>query len=388
MLVAHFPAPNSYTGEDVIELQCHGSPVIVSQIIKTLGRIGIRSAEPGEFTRRAVINGKMDLAQAEGVNQLIHARSERASFAFFKQMEGGLSQLYENIRQSLITAIAVLETYIDFEEDADEESPLLERAINELETAQTRVEELLSSRRMGQLLREGLRVMLVGRPNVGKSSLFNAIAQQDKAIVTDIAGTTRDCLENIIEFQGIQVDFIDSAGIRESSDPIERIGIEKARRALDSVDAILFVADASTGWTDEDDAVLRSLPARNIHLIWNKADLQQANPIQIREFVTVSQTSCLTGEGIDAMLERTLTPCIANSSDDVSLAVTTVRQENLLNRIQTHLGHAVTQLKETQLPELAGEELREALIASQELLGQTDSEEIYDNIFNSFCLGK
>ncbi len=399
-LLTLFRAPHSYTGEDSIEIACHGGRAVTSRVLQAVLQAGARLAEPGEFTLRAFLNGRIDLAQAEAVADLIRAKTESARRLARIQLEGSLSHAVAAIKDELVGILAAIEATIDFSDEVGELDypPLLKR----ISLAKSRISSLLQTAEKGRILREGLRVAIVGRPNVGKSSLLNALLRTDRAIVTPIAGTTRDIVEESANIAGVAVVLVDTAGIRETEDVVERIGVERAHTAAETADVILFVVDVEIGWTDEEETLLSRLHSAEVgHLlcVLNKCDKVSENGVQaiVRQlsqskgsllsgFVPLSATS---GQGLDT-LETALLTLIGGTPDSTNetATVANVRHYEALQAAQS----SVTEAERTALLLLPGDfiaiDVRGALDALGRITGETVTEEIIHRIFHDFCVGK
>lgn len=379
-LLAVFHAPRSFTGENLVEFQGHGGPVTLARVLAAFLAAGAQSARPGEFSERAFLNGKLDLAQAEAIADLISARSVTAQRAAQRQLAGGLSQEVAVIGRDLQEALARLEATIDFPEEVGElvpetvEAPLLR--------AQTRLRTLLAGAGYGRRLSEGLTVALTGPPNVGKSSLLNALAGVERAIVTEIAGTTRDILTEDLVLAGVPVRVLDTAGLRETSDPIERIGVERAREAVASADVVIIVVDATTG-------ELPLLPEGSpVVVAVNKTDLA---PPHLERFLPhrAVAVSARTGAGLDTLAQAVVTVStgVVPTDSDTPL-VTRARHEAALRHTLHQLDAAQATLAALLPAELIAVDVHGALAALGELTGTTTREEIIQGIFARFCIGK
>jgi tRNA modification GTPase len=381
-----FRAPASYTGEDIIEFQGHGGVLVTQRVLEAFLRAGARPAEPGEFTQRAFLNGKMDLTQAEAVMDLIHAQSTLALRAANEQLAGVIGKEAEALRTPLIDILAHIEAYIDFPEEdiAPDTGAALQSRLSDL-LARTR--RLLDTAEQGRILRHGARTVIVGQPNVGKSSLLNALLGFERAIVSPTAGTTRDTIEEIIQVHGIPLRLVDTAGLREGGDAVERIGIQRTQAELERADLILEVVDASQPATA---ATRIPVPAsaQNRHLlVLNKADLglhpdwhASTNAIPL---------SCATASGIPELRDaiRRIVFGAGSLSSDHPVAIN-ARHKNAFERVQNHLSATQAALRSGAAPEFVALDLREALQALGDVIGQTDIEQILDIIFSSFCIGK
>jgi tRNA modification GTPase len=385
-----FRAPKSYTGEDTVEIQGHGGAVVLRRILRRALEAGARMAEPGEFTKRAFLNGKMDLVQAEAVADLIHARSDRAAKAALEQLEGGLSGQFNTLYTQLVDIAADLETTLDFVEDElpDEVFPALGKKLDE--SFQT-LETLLSTWDEGRLLREGARVVIMGRPNAGKSTLFNALLGHNRAIVTDIAGTTRDVIEEGIVLDGIPLRILDTAGLREAECEIEREGIRRAREHADSADIAVYLIDSSVPLSAEDEEHLEKLDSAQTVVILNKADRKVSGfEFQVSGFIPV-ETSLMDGTGLDDV-KRAIASMLEGGVDfhAPAHAVISERHRSLLDRTRIELEHARAQLTglEDEGIALAAEHLRSGLEYLGQVTGRVYHNELLDNVFSRFCIGK
>ena len=385
-LVLYFPAPHSYTGEDVIELQAHGGPMVLQLLLKRCLELGARIAEPGEFTKRAFLNDKLDLAQAESVADLIDASTAEAARCALRSLQGEFSQRIEAMVQALIELRMLVEATLDFPE---EDVEFLEQAgaHAKLEHVRERLTQTLAASRQGRLLREGLHVVLAGQPNVGKSSLMNCLAGADLAIVTDVPGTTRDAIRETINVRGIPLHMIDTAGLRKPRDPVEKIGISKTWDAIAIADLVLWVSDATRPETGvADHALAARLPAGVPQLrILNKIDLLGAPPRQqaLAEGVEVA-VSAKTGVGIDflrtAMLEAV---GWGGSGEGLYMA-----RERHLQALQTAARHLELAASRSNALELFAEELKLAQHALASITGEFSAEDLLGKIFSHFCIGK
>ncbi len=410
-LLTTFRAPRSYTGEDTVELACHGGRVTTARVLRLTLDAGARLAEPGEFTLRAFLNGRLDLAQAEAVADMVRARTEAARRVARQQLAGALSRAVAALKDELVGILAAIEVTIDFSDEVGElEYPPLEAR---LQAVRAGLERLLATAEQGRILREGLRVAIVGRPNVGKSSLLNALLRADRAIVTPIAGTTRDLLEESANVQGVPLVLVDTAGLRDTADVVERIGVERAEEAAAAADVVLLVLDASVGVTPEDVAIGHRLTALETHrarIVVNKVDLvsaaqahavvaaaRQVLPASVGEALLLSAQTGVGLEGLEAALVEGIAapatksrqnpyPEAAEESETVIVAAARHRQA-----LEAAVA-AVREAERTTQACLPGDfialDVRGALDALGQITGETVTEEIIHRIFHDFCVGK
>jgi tRNA modification GTPase len=382
----YFKAPHSFTGEDVVEIQTHGSVPVVKKIINETIKLGARFAQPGEFTKRAFLNGKIDLTQAEAIAQLIEAKTEKASKAAVNILEGKLSRQVKKLRNTLLNVESLIEAELNFPEDV-EEIPL-EEVRNEINSVIEQIKELLSTYKKGKLITEGIKLAIAGRPNVGKSSLFNAIVGYERAIVSDIKGTTRDFIEESLNIEGIPVKLIDTAGIRESSDQIEKIGIQKTKEKLNEADIVIFVFDASEGLTDEDIKIYEEIKHKLPIIVGNKTDLILDKKHKKYYFKDIIFTSTKTKEGIQNLEKEILKRLDLNEEKDSEIYINLRHQIALENSLRI-LEKIINNLEQYEnFKEILILEIREAKEYLSEILGEITTEDILGNIFSTFCIGK
>jgi tRNA modification GTPase len=395
-LAIHFPAPHSYTGEDVLELQAHGGPVVLqlllARCLEAGAALGVRVAEPGEFTQRAFLNDKIDLAQAEAIADLIDASTEAAARSASRSLAGEFSREIHALRDALIHLRMLVEATLDFPE---EEIDFLQKADaqGQLDRLQATLAAVMQRARQGALLREGIKVVIAGQPNAGKSSLLNALAGAELAIVTPIAGTTRDVVSQAIQIEGVPVHVIDTAGLRDSDDPVEKIGIERAWAQIQAADAVLFLHDltraAEPAHTEADADLLRTLGARvpasvPVLQLWNKADAQADG----RALGEGLRLSARTGEGLPALRARLLELAGWQSAPE-GVYIARERHVQALRRVDGHLMEAAAHIASGNLAlDLLAEELRLAQNALSEITGEFSADDLLGVIFSSFCIGK
>ena len=380
VLVLPFKTPHSYTGEDVIEIHCHGGVNVVKNILSLVLQNGARTAERGEFTKRAFLNKKMDLSQAEAVADLIHAKTRNFAMQSAKNLSGILRDKILEIKGGIFDTLSKIVAGIDFPEDVAE--PEYSYLIESFEKSLSEIDEILSCVRSSNIMRQGIKVAIVGRPNVGKSSLFNALLNANRAIVTDIAGTTRDVIKETLDLD-IAVTLIDTAGIRDSEDvgKVEEIGIEFSKQSADEADLVIFLYDASAGLTNEDKEIFE--------LVKNKPHLQAANKCDLIDKRSNGKIyiSTRTGEGIQELREM-----IKNKVCDFSLEdteyITNERQADCLKKCRESLIRALDAAKIGELQDLISIDLKSALLFLDEITGEVITDDILNNIFDHFCIGK
>jgi tRNA modification GTPase len=385
-------APRSYTREDVVEFHCHGGIMAVQQVLQLCLENGARLAQPGEFTLRAFLNGRLDLTQAEGIADLVGAKSPQAAQTALAGLQGKLAHPIRQLRANCLDILAEIEARIDFEEDLP---PLDDKAIiSEIEKIAAEITKLLATKDKGELLRTGLKVAIVGRPNVGKSSLLNAWSRSDRAIVTDLPGTTRDVVESQLVVGGIPVQVLDTAGIRETTDQVEKIGVERSRRAANAADLVLLTIDASAGWTEGDAEIYKQVQHRPLILVINKIDLvgegeRTIIPSQIPNIKYQIVTIAAQNQGID-LLETAILEIIKSEkvqAADMDLAINQ-RQAAALTQAKISLEQVQATITQ-QLPlDFWTIDLRGAIQALGEITGEEVTESILDIIFSKFCIGK
>jgi len=393
-LVAVMRAPRTFTKEDVVEITCHGGLLPAKAVLETVLEKGARLAEPGEFTRRAFLNGRIDLVQAEAVVDLIHARTELALRAANEQLAGKLSRRLDQLRDELLKALAHIEAHIDFP-DEDIAPDTREQLLSKLEGAVSAIDQLLRTANEGQILRRGVRAAIVGRPNAGKSSLLNQLLGRDRAIVSPVPGTTRDTIEETANIRGLPVVFIDTAGLRDAGNEIEQEGVRRSRRTLEQAEILLHVLDASEPRTPADDAYLKEFAGRRRILVLNKCDLSRRldlPPFDVQRpdsHSSVIETSCLAGLGIeplkDAIKELVWSGEIRT---EMLESVINTRHQDALQRTRSAILRSRDALGSGQSLELVALDLRSGVDAVGELVGKTATEDLLDMIFSQFCIGK
>lgn len=384
-LITYFKSPNSFTGEDVVELSGHGSPVLLRQIIDTALKYDARLAQAGEFTLRALANGQINLSQAEAIRDLIDSQTVAAARQAARQLGGELSKQLQPLKDKLLNVIVVLESALEFVEDdlPDVATENIKRNLTEIHAELGR---LANTFRAGRLLREGLKVALVGRPNVGKSSLFNALLGHERAIVTEIAGTTRDSLHESLVIKGIPVALIDTAGVREASDVVEKIGVERTRRAIADADLVVVILDASQELTDEDREVLAATTDAPRVVALNKTDL--VNRFTTPNFDKTIEISAKTGAGLEDLQNAIVEPFAPQDVETSSFLISDARHHDLLRRAQTEIENSLPLLEARLSEEIVLIGLHNAMRYLGSITGETTPEDVLTRIFETFCIGK
>lgn len=402
VLLTKMKAPNTFTREDVIEINCHGGIVVLRKILELVIREGARLAEPGEFTKRAFLNGRIDLAQAEAIIDIINAKTVQGSKIALEQLEGKLSEKIKEVRDRLIELIAHIEATLDYpEEDFDKiTEDKIYKGLNEIKAF---LSNLLLDFDRGRVMKEGIKAVIAGRPNVGKSSLLNQLAGYNRAIVTDIPGTTRDIIEEYINIRGIPVKIVDTAGIRETGDVVEKIGVEKTRKAIESADLVILMIDAVDGFTAADTKMVELTKDRKAIILLNKADLVGNKPSVLEECrekirnelkkignsMSIIETSMKDGKGIDE-LENEISRLFLQGEiePDSQPLITNVRHAALVEKALASINYAISGCDEQMPMDCVTIDIRNAAQFLGEITGESVSDEILNQIFERFCIGK
>lgn len=396
-IVTFFESPNSITGEDVVEISCHGSPVLLRQVVDICLSSGARLANPGEFSLRALANGKMDLAEAEAIRDLIEAQTKASARQAVRQMRGELSLRLQPLKDELLDVIVVLESALEFVED---DLPEIQSAKvkEKLIAIAKATRDLAETFQAGRLIREGLRVALVGRPNVGKSSLFNALLGSDRAIVTDIPGTTRDQIHERFTINDIPISLIDTAGLRETADTVESIGVARSKATIADADIVIVMLDASEQTSNEDRQILESVKDLNYIVVLNKIDKVPSTDIDrmiaaehsalgyLRERIT--PISAKTGDGLDDLRAAILNPFTRGDVSTSGFLITDARHHDLLERTAAEIDQSLEGLDQKVSEEIVLIGLHNALRFLGEITGETTTEDMLTRIFSTFCIGK
>ncbi len=379
-----FPAPHSFTGEDVLELQGHGGPAVLQLLLQRCLDLGARLAQPGEFTRRAFLNDKLDLAQAESVADLIDANTAEAARSAMRSLRGDFSAVVHNLVDELVYLRMLVEAMLDFPEEEIDAVDLAQRDAL-LGSLRARLQQTLDTAKQGCLLREGAHIVIAGQPNVGKSSLLNRLSGEEVALVSDVPGTTRDVIRQAIQIRGVPLHIMDTAGLRESEDVVENMGIARTRQTLHRADLILVLLDAAKGITVQDEAILAGLPADIPRLlVLNKADLLQGESADVPEGMSHVRISARTGEGIDGLRQKLL-DAVGWRDQESGAFMARERHLRALGLAQAHLRQAAGVIAQA---ELFAEELRLAQHALNEITGEFTPDDLLGEIFSRFCIGK
>lgn len=386
VLVSVMKAPYTYTREDVVEINCHGGPMPLKRVLELVLKSGARMAEAGEFTKRAFLNGRIDLTQAEAVCDLIQAKTELGHKAAMEQLEGRLSQKIETLKDRVINITAWVEAYIDFPEE-DIEIAAVDQLHSEALSISQYIKSILSHAKEGRIIREGVKTAIVGMPNVGKSSLLNALLGQDRAIVTEIPGTTRDVIEDSLNIKGIPFRVLDTAGIRTSSHAVEIEGINRSFKAMNQADLILLVIDRSRPVDETETAILQD--RKNLIVVLNKIDLPlKVDTKVIPSHLTQISVSATQEKGLNALKEAMVNHVLGHGIETSHLLVTNIRHILALEKALSSLENFMNSIMQKAYPEFLALELRDALNALGEILGPTTPEDILNRIFRDFCIGK
>lgn len=392
VLAVYMKGPKTYTAEDVVEINCHGSMVSLRKTLALILRKGARLAEPGEFTKRAFLNGRLDLSQAEAVIDVIKAKTDKSFDVALSQLEGSLSSKISLIRAKLLDLLVDITVNIDYP-DEDIEEMTYDKLETNISLIGEMIEKLLSTASSGRMIREGIRVAIVGKPNVGKSSLMNGLLRETRAIVTEIPGTTRDTIEEVISIRNIPVYLVDTAGIRETDDMVEKMGIEKSKEAFNNSDFIIFILDGSKPLSDEDKEIAEYLGKRKALVLINKSDLTQAFTVDdVKKLIPdahVIETSLIMGEGIEDIEEFIENMVYGGEiSQQESLMVNNVRHIELLKKGRDSLRDAFSMAEMKEALDFIEIDVKNAYEYLGEIIGETVSDDIIDEVFARFCLGK
>ncbi|MBW1971401.1 MAG: tRNA uridine-5-carboxymethylaminomethyl(34) synthesis GTPase MnmE [Thermoplasmata archaeon] len=391
VLAVYMQKPKTYTREDIVEINCHGGLYVIKKIISLVLSEGARLAEPGEFTKRAYLNGRIDLTQAEAVIDIVKSKTEKAVYLAQRQLKGELSKKVKKIQDELKEIISLVEAHIDFPE---EDIPFpVDEIIEKVKKIKTSITMLISTYKEGQMIKEGIKTVIAGRTNVGKSSLLNALLEKERAIVTPIPGTTRDIIEDSIEINGFPFILYDIAGIRDSKDVIEKEGMKRAIKSIEDADLIIFVLDGSEPLKKEDYDIFELIKDKNLIIVKNKIDLPQKIELKKikRDFKNknIIDISALKGDGIEELKNKMGSVSLFGGADYIEEKIAiNFRQKLLLEKSEIALSQAIDAINDNIGLEFIALDLREAMDALGEIVGQVTSEDILNNIFSQFCIGK
>ena len=390
VIISYMKGPKSFTAEDVVEVNCHGGVTSTNRVLQEIIKSGARIAEPGEFTKRAFLNGRIDLSQAEAVMDIIRAKTDLSMKSAVMQSSGYLSREINKLREYMLNTLALIEYSVDFTEDdeeVDESIPV--RIIEQLSKAKNEMNMLLKNADEGRIIRDGLKLAIVGKPNVGKSSLLNALLKEKRAIVTDIPGTTRDVIEEFINLDGIPVKVIDTAGIRETDDIVEQIGVEKSREKMNEADLVIFVLDSSRELDDEDREILERLKDKKYIVLLNKVDLEsKINEDEVKDLENIIRISAKSGFGLEDLKSKIKDMFFDGEVDTESLIISNSRHKQALYRALENCELAEGKVKANEFLDLISIYVTAALKALGEITGSELEEDLVNKIFSEFCVGK
>ncbi|HEK9100833.1 tRNA uridine-5-carboxymethylaminomethyl(34) synthesis GTPase MnmE [Bacillus pfraonensis] len=393
VMVSIMRAPKTFTRENIVEINCHGGLVSVNKVLQLILAQGVRLAEPGEFTKRAFLNGRIDLSQAEAVMDLIRAKTDRAMSVAINQMEGRLSKLIGRLRQEILETLAHVEVNIDYPEYDDVEEMTHNILIDKATNVRGEIKKILETSKQGKILREGIATAIIGRPNVGKSSLLNSLVQEKKAIVTDIAGTTRDVIEEYVNVRGVPLKLIDTAGIRETEDVVERIGVERSKEMMEQADLVLIVVNYSEALTPEDEELFRAVQGKDFIVIVNKTDLPKQIDIErVTELAgknRIITTSLIEEKGVDELEKAIADLFFEGTIESADMTyVSNARHIGLLTQAEKTIGDAIDAIENGVPIDMVQIDLTRTWEILGEITGDTVHESLIDQLFSQFCLGK
>lgn len=390
VLVSIMKAPNTYTREDIVEINCHGGYLITQKVLELVLKNGAKIAEPGEFTRRAFLNGRLDLTQAEAVIDLIHGKTDKSISLSLNNLRGDLRDQINHLKKILLDVAAHVNVVLDYPEEGVDE-PIPEHLIQELHNVKNTITKLVESYNKGKMIKEGIKTAIVGKPNVGKSSLLNSILREERAIVTSIAGTTRDTIEEIINIKGIPLIMVDTAGIRKTQDEVENIGVQKSKKMLKEADLVLFVLDSSRDFSEEDREIYDSIESEKVIGILNKIDMEKkldiTNLTKVKKWIEIS---ALENIGIDTLENEIYNFILSENIEDSSekLIITNIRHKSALEKTKKSIENIFETIDMGYPMDLIAVDLNDALDSLSEVTGEISSEDLLDHIFSNFCVGK
>ncbi|WP_252235287.1 tRNA uridine-5-carboxymethylaminomethyl(34) synthesis GTPase MnmE [Clostridium sp. CH2] len=387
VIISYMKGPHSYTTEDIIEINCHGGVISTNSVMNQVIKAGARVAEPGEFTKRAFLNGRIDLSQAEAVIDIIKAKTDLSMKSALMQSGGALSKQIKEIRQYLLNTLALIEYGVDFtEDDEDIDDTLVLRVKDGIKTTILKVKELLKGADEGKIIRDGLNVVIIGKPNVGKSSLLNVLLKEKRAIVTDVPGTTRDIIEEYLNIDGIPIKITDTAGIRETEDTVEKIGVERSREKIEEADLIILILDSSRELEEEDKEIINTIKDKNHIVLLNKTDLdRKIADIDLDNQINISAK---TGYGIEELKNKIKELFFSGDINSESLIVSNVRHKQALYRSLENCEIALDRVNANEFLDLVSIYVTSAMKALGEITGDELEEDVLNKIFSEFCVGK
>lgn len=390
VIVSFMKGPKSFTAEDVIEVNCHGGIISTNKVLEEIIKAGARLSEPGEFTKRAFLNGRLDLSQAEAVMDIIRAKTDLSMKSAMMQHSGALSQEISKLRGYMLNTLALIEYAVDFTEDDEEiDDSIPIRVGDELEKAIFDINRLLKGANEGRIIRDGLNMAIVGKPNVGKSSLLNTLLKEKRAIVTDIPGTTRDIIEEFISLDGIPIKITDTAGIRETDDVVEKIGVEKSKEKINEADLIVLMLDRSREISEEDREVISSIENKNYIVLLNKVDLEpKISEAELSKLKNIIEISAKTGFGVEKLQEKIKDMFFKGEVDTESLIISNTRHKQALIRALENCESALSKIKLNEFLDLISIYVTSALKSLGEITGSELEEDLVNKIFSEFCCGK
>lgn len=390
VIISFMKGPKSFTSEDVVEINCHGGVVSTNKVLDVVIRSGARLAEPGEFTKRAFLNGRIDLSQAEAVIDIIRAKTDLSMKSALAQSQGSLSREINKLREYLLNVLALIEYVVDFTEDDEEPDETIPLRVKEgIEKAIADMNKLIANAEEGKILREGLNLVIIGKPNVGKSSLLNALLKEKRAIVTDIPGTTRDVIEEYINLDGIPIKVVDTAGIRETDDLVEKIGVERSKEKIDQADLIILMLDISRRLDDEDNEIIKHIRNRKYVVLLNKIDLQsKIGKDELVELENIIDISAKTGFGLNELKNKIKELFFHGEIEGESVIISNTRHKQALYRAKDNCELALNSIINNEFLDLISIYVTSGLKALGEITGSELEEDLINKIFSEFCVGK
>ena len=390
VLVSIMKAPNTYTKEDIVEINCHGGFVITEKVLETVLKNGARISESGEFTRRAFLNGRLDLTQAEAVMDIIHGKTEKSVSLSLDQLRGDLKEQIGHLKKLVLDVAAHINVVLDYPEEGIDD-PLPENLVGNLREVMDTTDILIRSYDKGKMIKEGIKTAIVGKPNVGKSSILNSVLKEERAIVTHVAGTTRDVIEEVVNLKGIPLVLVDTAGIRKTDDLVENIGVEKSKQLIESADLILFVVDGSRALDEEDMRIHEAIKAEKVIGILNKIDIRE--DIDLSPLTKINkwlEISAIKNQGIDEMEEEIYNHIIEENVEDSSqkITITNIRHKSALEKTKQSIENIFETIENGLPMDLMAVDIKGALDSLSEVTGEISSEDLLDHIFSNFCVGK